>query len=292
MTDPLGQSQIIPYLQGLSKYGYQFTILSFEKKSRYKKEEQIIREQLLTSNIEWKPLRFTRRPPLLSKLYDAIRMKWTAFSLQKKNNFSMLHCRSYIAADIGLIFKKKFGTKFLFDMRGFWADEKRDGGSWNVRNPIFRKIYSYYKKRESEYIQKTDHIVCLTEAAKREIVKWPFYNSAVPITVIPCCADMDLFSLVTDEQRQENRRLLKIPSEKLVISYLGSIGTWYMLDEMLEVFRLIKINYPSALFLFITHSDPSLIFKRLPAHSIERSDIKIIEAKRNEVPGICQKFKH
>ena len=34
MTDPLGQSQVLPYLVGLSEKGYKFTILSFEKKER------------------------------------------------------------------------------------------------------------------------------------------------------------------------------------------------------------------------------------------------------------------
>ena len=31
LTDQLGQSQILPYIKGLSKMGYQFTILSCEK---------------------------------------------------------------------------------------------------------------------------------------------------------------------------------------------------------------------------------------------------------------------
>ncbi len=32
MTDPLGQSQVLPYIEGLSKYGYQYTLISCEKK--------------------------------------------------------------------------------------------------------------------------------------------------------------------------------------------------------------------------------------------------------------------
>ena len=35
MTDPLGQSQVINYLIGLTKYGYIFHILSFEKKEKW-----------------------------------------------------------------------------------------------------------------------------------------------------------------------------------------------------------------------------------------------------------------
>ena len=30
MTDPLGQSQVLPYLSGLSKEGYSFHLISFE----------------------------------------------------------------------------------------------------------------------------------------------------------------------------------------------------------------------------------------------------------------------
>ena len=35
MTDVLGQSQVIPYLAGLTKMGYTFTILSCDKPDKY-----------------------------------------------------------------------------------------------------------------------------------------------------------------------------------------------------------------------------------------------------------------
>ena len=38
-----------------------------------------------------------------------------------------------MGAEVGLSLNKKFGVKFLFDMRGFWADEKADGGAWNTK---------------------------------------------------------------------------------------------------------------------------------------------------------------
>lgn len=37
MTDPLGQSQVIPYLQGLSKQGYEIFLLSCEKNKPFNK---------------------------------------------------------------------------------------------------------------------------------------------------------------------------------------------------------------------------------------------------------------
>ena len=285
LTDPLGQSQIIPYLQGLSRYGYNFTILSFEKKNRFRKEEKNIRQLLDACHIKWEPLSFSKRPPLLSKLYDTLRMRYKAFSLNRKNHFDMVHCRSYLAADVGLAMKKKLGVKFFFDMRGFWADEKKDGGAWNQNNPIFKKVYKYYKQKETAFLSRADFIVLLTEVAKEEIKKWPSYNPAIPVSVIPCCADMDVFSLTSPNQKITGRKLLNLPDDgRLIISYLGSIGSWYMLDEMLIMFKRIKQSYSSALFLFVTHSNPSIILKKLPKYDLSSSDIFIVEADRKNVP--------
>ena len=141
MTDPLGQSQVIPYIEGLSKLGYEFTLISFEKPERFEKFSKEISERLKRSNIDWVPLSYTKKPPVLSTVYDLWRMRKKAFALHAGKNFSIAHCRSYISAFVGLAMKKKFGTKFLFDMRGFYADERVDGKIWN------RKIIKYNKTR-------------------------------------------------------------------------------------------------------------------------------------------------
>jgi glycosyltransferase involved in cell wall biosynthesis len=284
MTDPLGQSQVLPYLIGLTKQGYKFTILSFEKKDRYVKYKHIIEKITADAGIKWEPLSFTTKPPVLSKYYDMVRMKRKVLQLHKANSFDMIHCRSYLAANLGLMMKKTKGVKFLFDMRGFWADEKKDGGSWNQDKFFFRKVYKHYKKKEAEYVQEADAMISLTEAGKAEIMKWPAYNSKVPMFVIPCCSDMEHFSLTTAAEKQKGRELLGLPQHELVISYLGSIGSWYMVDEMLELFTVVKEKYAGAKFLFLTHSSPQLILSQLAKYNISREDIVITEATRAEVP--------
>jgi len=284
MTDPLGQSQVLPYLVGLSKEGYRFTILSFEKKERYERFKDIINRITKAAGITWVPLSFTTKPPLVSKYYDSVRMKRTAFRLHRQQRFDMIHCRSYIAADLGLRLKRNTGVKFLFDMRGFWADEKKDAGTWNQNSFLFRKVYQYYKQKENEFIREADYIISLTHAGKGEIMNWPSYNPAVPMSVIPCCADMDHFTLTSVEDRKKGRIRLGLPEKGLVVSYLGSLGAWYMLDEMLELFAVIKKKYTEAKFLFITHSSPQLILSRLPIFHLSSDDILIKEASRQEVP--------
>ena len=44
MTDPLGQSQVLPYISGLNKYGINFHLISFEKPARFKKIEQTLKD--------------------------------------------------------------------------------------------------------------------------------------------------------------------------------------------------------------------------------------------------------
>ncbi len=284
MTDPLGQSQVLPYLIGLTKYGYKFTILSFEKKDRYTKYRHIIEKITATAGIKWEPLSFTTKPPVLSKYYDMVRMKKKLLQLYKLHPFDMIHCRSYLAANLGLMMKRAKGVKFLFDMRGFWADEKKDGGSWNQNKFLFRKVYKHYKKKEAEYVQQADAMISLTEAGKAEIMKWPAYNMQVPMFVIPCCSDMEHFSLTTTTEKRRGRELLGLPINELVVSYLGSIGSWYMVDEMLELFTVIKEKYTGAKFLFLTHSSPELILSQLEKFNINRDDIVITEATREQVP--------
>src|ERR1039458_9224042 len=83
MTDQLGQSQVIPYFIGLAKSGYQITIISFEKENNYKKNLEIIRTLLANNNINWKPLFYTKNPPVFSTLFDLWRMK--SLALDRKS---------------------------------------------------------------------------------------------------------------------------------------------------------------------------------------------------------------
>ncbi|PZR27461.1 MAG: glycosyltransferase [Citrobacter freundii] len=288
MTDPLGQSQVLPYLVGLSKEGYEFTILSFEKKDRFERVRPVIDEIINAAGIKWEPMSFTTNPPVLSKFYDAVRMKRKAFALHRRNKYDMIHCRSYIAADLGLQLKRRTGVKFFFDMRGFWADEKKDAGTWDQRKWIFRRVYQYYKKKEKAFLREADYIISLTEAGKLEMSRWPGYEPSVPLTVIPCCSDMDHFSLVTVQEKQRGREILHLPAQSLVVSYLGSIGAWYMLDEMLLLFSFIKKKFTDAKFLFITHSPKDTIISKAAALGISGNDIVIVEASRKEVPLYCK----
>ncbi len=293
MTDSLGQSQVMPYLSGLSQlkdnngnYLYQFYLISCEKKSFYSKEFHETQIQLSNSNIQWLPLSYTSKPPVLSTIWDIIKLIRRAKIIHKKEKIQIVHCRSYIAAHIGLFLKKKFNISFIFDMRGFYADERIEGGLWNIKNPLYNCIYRYFKKKEKQFLSNADYTISLTENAKNEILSWPISIKNIPIKVIPCCADLDLFNKnkITDTERKACFSKLRIPQDKLILSYLGSIGTWYLLDEMLDFFYVLKEQIKDAKFLFITPDKPETIINKAIAKNIPAEDIIIQKASRQEVP--------
>jgi len=285
MTDPLGQSQVIPYLKELSKGGYNFTILSFEKRHRYRELAINIQHQLNEAGIEWVPQFFNSSPPILSKMYDQWKMKRKAERLYRDQNFDLIHCRSYIAAASGLKLFSRFDAPFLFDMRGFWVDERIDSGHWNIRNPLYRFLYKRYKKKEKSYFSKSAHIISLTQKGKDELIN-AYMVPGDKISVIPCCVDLEHFNYekISIEQKQEARKWLKIPDNKKVLSYLGSLGGWYMSDEMLDFFLMMKTKIPEAIFLFISHDDRKQIFARAASKHISAEDIYIQPAAREDVP--------
>jgi len=285
MTDPLGQSQVLPYLCKLSAMGYEFTLLSFEKQDRYKKSAGIIEAICKENNIRWVPEFFSRRPPLLSKVYDGWKMKKRAAALHKEKQFAFTHCRSYVAAAAGLSLKKKFSIPFLFDMRGFWVDERVDNGQWNLKNPVFGAAYKFYKKKEKEYFSQSAHIISLTEKGKEELASG-YGVAPEKVSVIPCCADLDHFDYknINEQEKEKLRTNIGIKKEDKILSYLGSLGGWYLTDEMLDFFKALKAQEPAARFLFITHDSREGIIAKAASKGIEEKDIIAEPATRQQVP--------
>jgi glycosyltransferase involved in cell wall biosynthesis len=273
LTDQLGQSQILPYLIGLSKKGYSVTVVSFEKKDRYKEGKERIENLCIASRLSWVPLPYHKSPPIFSTLYDILVLRRKTKELNKKKRFEIVHCRSYITAMVGRWLKKKYSLRFIFDMRGFWADERVEGGLWNVKNPIFKFIYKFFKNLERALIKEADSVIVLTESARTEIQSWdlnPF------ITTIPCCVELSLFNpnRYSANDRESVRNTLGVTKKDYLLLYLGSLGTWYLYEEMVSFFRRLKAYRPEAKFLFLTpdvervKKDSDFILKTVPRSEV------------------------
>lgn len=288
MTDPLGQSQVLPYLVGLAEKGHKIGIVSCEKTDNWKLHHHTIEQIVKDAGINWEYCFYKTGLPFVSQIQNYLALKKIVLnhiiSIANKSKL-ILHCRSYLTGLIGLYSKKKYNTGFIFDMRGFWADERIEGGIWKKSNPIGLYLYSYFKKKEKEMIVQSDAIISLTHKAKSIIIDWNFGIDNSKITVIPCCVDLKHFSQNNIQAEhlfslKQNYPQLK---NKFVLSYVGSLGTWYMADEMLEFFKILT-KTTDAIFLIITKDSKELVYEAAKKHQVDINKLVIVSSSRAEMP--------
>lgn len=234
LTDALGQSQILAYQKHISSPDVQVTIMSFEKKDSYSKLGSSIAQICKEANIHWRPLFYTKRPPILSTAYDLYHGWQEIKRLQRTTSFDIVHCRGYISALLGEKMKKNFHTKFIFDMRGWWPDEKLESGNW--AGTLYLPIYKYFKKKELDFFRQADITVSLTESGKSEIVTngWQKENK---VQVVPTCTDLSLFQLQGKDKRLALKASLGFPADAKILVYSGSLGGNYPVEDLFLLLR-------------------------------------------------------
>jgi glycosyltransferase involved in cell wall biosynthesis len=97
---------------------------------------------------------------------------------------------------------------------------------------------------------------------------------------------VDHFPLIERGSRAAARAALSIPADARVVAYLGSIGGWYLLGEMVDFFRAYSRRFPDAVFLFVTPGDPAVIVAEAAKAGIASERVVIRSASRDEVPRL------
>lgn len=271
VLEPLGQSQVVPYLEKLAA-GRRIHLISFEKPRDWADQarREAIRERLRRAGIGWHPLRYHKSPSALASAFDIAAGSACAVTLALRRRISIVHARSYVPALMALAVKRLTGAKFLFDMRGLWADERVDGGLWPKGGALYRSA----KALERRLLLAADQLVTLTHASEVELRRFDYLKGRVPpIAVIPTCADLDRFTIRGQPQR-----------DPFVLGYVGSVGTWYLLDEMLECFRRLVKQEPNAQLLIVNRGEHDRIRQRALAIGVGSASMEIVAADHGDMP--------
>ena len=286
LLDPLGGSQIIPYLKGISKHQDKIVVLSFEKTERLLHRKSLILSDMISYGIHWKYLKFTKNFGFFGNLWDLMRMYFWSFYLANRHNVQVVHARSHSPAQVASFLKKILKKKFIFDFRGLWVDERVDKGGWDLSVLSHRLQYKYFKRVERKLISQSDQIVVLTKKVVSEVVKLGA-SSPSKITVIPCCADFNHFPLSTDTYKTKARSLTGIPDDAFVLGYLGSVGGMYMLENLFRLYELTASMRKDCHLLIITQDISALeVLMRRYLKPYLYSCVHIKSASRNEVPRL------
>jgi glycosyltransferase involved in cell wall biosynthesis len=284
MLDPLGQSQVIPYLRELAKRGVRFTLLSFERATAFElggpERCELLRRHLSGENVEWHWLRYHQKPSLPATAYDVIAGFRYAALLVKRNRIEMVHARSHIPATIALALKKRFDLKMIFDVRGLMAEEYVDALHWRAGSIAYRLT----KTMEQRALAASDGIVTLTERIWPVIKEWDGLRGRdVVHEVVPCCTDLDLFRFRPADR--ERRRAELGLADHFTIVYSGSIDGWYLTDKMVDFFAEVLQKRPGAYFLWLTPSKHDRIKSLMTRRKISPRNYSVLAAASSDVPS-------
>lgn len=277
-ADSLGQSQVMPYILRLSEEKISYSLLTFEKQRAFQNKSVLdsIRNNL-NKRIEWVFLKYHKTPSLLATLYDIVKGFFVGAYLIKNKKIAIIHGRSFIGSVIALLLKKILKLKVILDMRGFWPEERVEASLWKKDGWLFKAA----KFVEKDLIINADEIVVLTSHGKDEIEKKVYLkDKRINITVIPTCVNVE--NRVVERPPDNILNELKL-NDKFVISYIGSVSTWYMPLEMFRFFNVAQKIIKNCFFLILTKEDyflNDLLIKK----GIDGGKVKVLSVEHESVP--------
>lgn len=272
MTEPLGQSQVLPYLRGVAASGVNIRILSFEKAGTTSEALEAQRERMTADGLRWDPLVRSAGHGLGVKLREssvAILRGLRAALVERPH---VVHARSYLpAAAADVIATTSPGSKLLFDCRGMLGDEYIDNGQWTEQ----RVEYKMLKRFERRVFRRTDGLVVLTRALRGWLAAERMLGAKTSVEVIPCCVDMKRFA-PSAVARRAAREELGI-GDRIALVYSGSLGSWYLEEEMARyaahLRRAAAERGLETVVLVLSPSDPAKLQASLTAGGFGEGDV-------------------
>lgn len=271
-SDPLMESQGFSYMKKVAgKQAVQYSLLTFEtKKSLIASEEHIA---ALEQPIKWKYLMYRNKPRFLATCLNIILGIFAVFSIVRKDKIDIVHARGLIPALIAFIPVKLLSIKFFFDTRGLLA-EKYVGGDLLSKDGL---LYKLMRWGENMLLEKCDFFTVETNR-HAGIIKKSSDHLSDKMEVIPCCVDMEKFNYLSYSlyNSQSNFSLV----------YLGKAGTWYLFDEMLDFFKVVKRYMPQLSFIVYTDNDHAHIRSVAIEKKISEQYFSVIKPDNDKIPAL------
>lgn len=280
VLEPLGRSQVLSYLEGLSKQGFKLTLISLEKESDL--ADLSATEELEKELSNW-GIRWTRCLFHSGGVTGVIRNFWSAFraarTVIKLDGVCLIHARSYVPALIGWVLQRLTRVPYVFDMRGYWIDELADDGRWFKS----RIAYNIAKRVERALLNGAAAIVTLTELQALDLRNGELKGHPdKPIITVTTCADYDEFSPESYSAGVGSDEVRAQLQGKLVIGLVGSINSSYCINESLSLFDLLLELRPDAHLLCLTRQ-LSLMEEIFRKQRIPRTSYTLISVNHRDM---------
>ncbi|WP_232830718.1 glycosyltransferase [Tropicimonas sp. IMCC34011] len=281
LRDHIGQAQVLPYLSGLAARGHSMSVLSVEQTA----DRGMAGLDIGTLNCHQMQRR-TGYGRLADRLLVAPRLARRLDGLVREVRPDILHCRSYMPLSSALNTAGRHGAKLIFDMRGFWIDERIEGGMWDPKGLTGRLLIRHFRALEDRAYAEAAAIVVLTHDAKRVVEAQPAYRGA-PISVIPCSVDQERFG-VHPALRAATRTELGLSTDTPVILYLGSASPLYRMHLLYRFFDAVRARSPEVRLMLVGNHDAQEHAKAAARHGVTLAPGSLIcrRVAHHEVPAM------
>jgi len=235
LLEPLGASQVIPYVLALRRMGFDLEVLSFEKPADLADGRRLaaVERKLEAGDVPWTRLVYHSRPSLPATAWDVFRGRrftgrWAA-AVRRQGSAGIVHARGYLPGLMGLAGRCPDGAiRLLFDMRGFWVDERIEGGYWAPGSlPV--RLGRWVERR---LLRDADHLILLTRRAGARLSDLAGRAETPPWTVVPTCVDLERFR--PPKSQEGARAALGLPPGPVLV-HLGTLTGWYDGKATLDV---------------------------------------------------------
>lgn len=279
LQDSLAQSQSLPYLLGLTAAdGYTFALMTFEHPA-YKigsTEEKQTKKDLAARGIFWHPVRYRKGTSIFNKLYENANGFLTGLKIFAKHRPSIVHSRSSLPSGVAAALSKTFKSKFLYDADSMLSEEYVDIGHWTRAG----KAYKLLSRMESAARANATEMIVLTETL-RDILRQD-YDVKIPIEVIPCCVDTRKFGF-SAEGREKRRGELGLTDGETLLTYVGKVGSWYLVEETFDFFKAFQTEHPASRLLIVSRDEPEVFHRIASERGISTDSYFVRSASHREV---------
>lgn len=293
LLEPLGRSQVLGYMKELAAEGLAVGILSFEKPVdlHNRREKDALATELASCGILWEALRYDRHPRVGATAWDIVKGILAALRLSRQHQPAVVHARSYVAGLIATATRQVSGARLVFDMRGFWPEERVELGLFAQNGLLYRAA----KLLEKHLLRTADHVVVLTEAAKallkdREARAHLASRGTrdTPVTVVPCCVDLERYRPRPRDAELSRRHGL---DSSLIIGNLGAFNERYMTTEMFRFAFHLKTHRPDLRFVYLTAHPRAAVIAAAREAGLREEDVHVLRAAAEQVPRWLSLFR-
>lgn len=274
LRDPLCQSQSLPVVTALAAAGWRMGLVTFEQApwAVPRAEQAGVVRELAARGVSWSPLRYHKRPPVISTAWDvargALRCAWWA----RRAGARLLHGRATVAAAIARVASSLAGTRFLDDADGPLSEEYVEAGIWG-RGSVPHRLTRWAEER---CLATADRVAVLTRLRQEEVA--PLARE--PAVVLPCGVDLTHFRF-DEAGRVRLRQDLSVGDGQLLV-YSGKWGGWYRGDTVVDFAAAARRLLGDVRLLVLTAEDPRPFLEAAAGHGLP---CVVRRASRDEMPA-------